>query len=48
MNPEPRVPSPASRIMIVAGERSGDVYGAGLATGSPGAIAGLGNLRVRW
>jgi lipid-A-disaccharide synthase len=30
-NPESRVPSPAPRIMIVAGERSGDIYGAGLA-----------------
>ena len=41
MNPKSRAPSPVSRILIVAGERSGDVYGAGLATALQARLPGL-------
>src|SRR5579872_3550588 len=41
MNPEPRTPTPDSRIMIVAGERSGDIYGAGLARALRARLPGL-------
>ncbi len=41
MNAESQVPSPVSQIMIVAGERSGDVYGAGLARALQARVPGL-------
>jgi lipid-A-disaccharide synthase len=40
-SPVSRVPSPAPRIMIVAGERSGDIYGAGLARALQARLPGL-------
>jgi len=41
MNAEMLVPSPVPRIMIVAGERSGDIYGAGLARALQARLPGL-------
>lgn len=41
MSPKPRAPGPVPQIIIVAGERSGDIYGAGLARALQARLPGV-------